>query len=195
MLGHHSRPTRHLLATAVAALTLLGAAATTTSPADAAALPSRATWLKATEKAMVGSRAALADRVDDARKGERLAIVMDIDNTSLQSHYAYPRAVPAVLRYATYARSRGVSVMFATGRSSSQMTGVADKLRAAGYDFTSICTRRSGESLAQGKVRCRAGFQQQGYALVAMVGNRETDFTGGRWERSWRLPNYGNRLG
>ena len=31
--------------------------------------------------------------------------------------------------------------------------------------------------------------------IIANVGNRCTDFVGGDYERAYRLPNYGNRLG
>lgn len=169
-------------------------------PAGAAApassgLPSRATWLKATEKAMTGAQAWVATRADNKAPGDRLAVVLDIDNTSLQSHYAYPQAVPAVLRYARYAHSRGVAVVFATGRLHTSLRPVAEDLRGAGYDsFAAMCGRRPGETLVEGKVRCRTTYQKQGYKLIAMVGNLDGDFTGGHWERSWRLPNYGNRL-
>ena len=34
-----------------------------------------------------------------------------------------------------------------------------------------------------------------GYRMIANIGNRRTDFVGGNYMRAYRLPNYGNRLG
>ena len=34
-----------------------------------------------------------------------------------------------------------------------------------------------------------------GFTIIANIGNRSTDFVGGNYERAYRLPNYGNRLG
>ncbi len=46
-----------------------------------------------------------------------------------------------------------------------------------------------------GKERCRSTYVAQGYTIIANVGNHSTDFTGGDYERAYRLPNYHNRLG
>lgn len=186
-------PLRRLLVLALVGLLCLSG--TGLAPASAAGQPSRSAWLRVTATAMNGAQHWVGYRVAHRRQGARLAVVLDIDNTSLQSHYAYPEAVPAVQRYAAYARSRGVRVFFATGRDASQTGGVAAALSRAGYASSGICHRQSGETLVHGKVRCRATIMGQGYAVIAMIGNRATDFTGGGWEHSWRLPNYGNRLG
>ena len=64
-----------------------------------------------------------------------------------------------------------------------------------GYDVREICGRKPGETLSHSKQRCRAHFVAEGYTLIANVGNRSTDFTGGNYERAFRLPSYGNALG
>jgi hypothetical protein len=45
------------------------------------------------------------------------------------------------------------------------------------------------------KQRCRASFRADGFRIVANVGNRSTDFVGGGYERAFKLPDYGGRLG
>ena len=45
------------------------------------------------------------------------------------------------------------------------------------------------------KQRCRQEFVAKGYTIIANVGNRSTDFVGKNYERAFKLPNYGNRLG
>ena len=34
-----------------------------------------------------------------------------------------------------------------------------------------------------------------GFTIIANIGNRTTDFYGNNYEKAYRLPNYGNRLG
>jgi hypothetical protein len=162
-------------------------------PAEAAALPSKERWLADTQQAMDGSRVYVGRRVDSG--GRRLAVNLDIDNTSLATHYAKGTAVPVVLRFARYARSRGVALLFNTGRRRDQLAGVTRTLRRVGYDVREMCGRAPGETLTHGKQRCRRHFAAEGYTLIANVGNRATDFTGGGYERAFRLPHYGGRLG
>ena len=162
-------------------------------PAQAGEPPSKEQWLADTRQAMAGSRAYVGRRVDQG--GGRLAVNLDIDNTSLATYYAKGTAVPVVLRFAKYARSQGVTLLFNTGRERGHLAGVARSLRRVGYDVREICGRRPGEALSHSKQRCRAHFVAEGYTLIANVGNRSTDFTGGNYERAFRLPNYGNTLG
>ena len=162
-------------------------------PAQAAEVPSKERWLADTRQAMHGSRAYVGGRVDQG--GRRLAVNFDIDNTSLATYYAQGTAVPVVLRFARYARSQGVTLLFNTGRERGHLAGVARSLRRVGYDVREICGRKPGETLSHSKQRCRAHFVAEGYTLIANVGNRSTDFTGGNYERAFRLPNYGNALG
>ena len=112
-------------------------------PAQGSELPSKDRWLADTRAAMYGSRAYVGDRVD--RGGRRLAVNLDIDNTSLATHYAKGTAVPVVLRFARYARSRGVTLLFNTGRLRGQ-TGGRGRGRCGGPGTTSseICGRTGG---------------------------------------------------
>ena len=162
-------------------------------PAQGSELPSKDQWLADTREAMYGSRAYVGDRVDQG--GRRLAVNFDIDNTALATHYAKGTAVPVVLRFAKYARSQGVTLLFNTGRLRGQTAGVARSLRRVGYDVKEICGRMSGESLAHSKQRCRAHFRAEGYTLIANVGNRDTDFAGSGYGRAYQLPDYDKALG
>ncbi len=71
-------------------------------------------WLQDTAQALSGSRAYVARRVADT--AAQLALNLDIDNTSLQTYYDRGRAIPATLRLVRYAKSRGVAILFNTGR-------------------------------------------------------------------------------
>lgn len=163
------------------------------SPAEAA-LPSKRAWLADVRDAMSGSQQYVDDRV--ARGGRGLAVNFDIDNTTLATHYDPGQAVPPVLRFAENAHSQGVKLLFNTARlrGDGRLLRAKRQLTAAGYQVTEICGRRPGEALAHSKQRCRRHFVAEGYTLIANVGNRRTDFTGGNYERAFRLPNYDNQL-
>jgi hypothetical protein len=166
----------------------------TVSTAEAA-VPSQRQWAADVNRAMAGSRVYLRQRV--ASGDRRLAVNFDIDNTSLASHYDYGEAVQMVLRFADFAEARGVTLLFNTGRvqGDGALVAATRLLRHAGYQVAEICGRQtSREGLAHGKQRCRQHFVDEGYTIVANVGNRSTDFTGGNYERAFRLPSYGNQL-
>ena len=155
-------------------------------------MPTKAEWLDDVAAAMHGSRAYLGRRV--ARGGGKLAIVLDIDNTSIASYYAWPKPVRPVRRFAGKAHRLGVTIFIVTGRRASHLGRAPRALTRAGYHYKSICTRRDGETLRHGKLRCRKRIQRHGYTIVANVGNRSTDFWHGHFERKYKLPDYGNRL-
>lgn len=158
-----------------------------------AATPGKRKWLKDTRTALSGSQAYIDARV--ARGGTKLALNLDIDNTSLSSYYAPGRPVPATLRLVRYAKSKGVSILFNTGRNVSLRDRTIAQLKSAGYPVDGLCAHYKGEPLARSKQRCRASFVNNGFTIIANIGNRSTDFAGGNYERAYALPNYGNQLG
>lgn len=172
---------------------VLAVALSLASPAQAQ-VPSKREWTTDVVAAMTGSHRYLDQRLQ--RGGARLAINFDIDNTTLASHYDRGAPVDRVLRFARYARSHGVRLLFNTARlrGDGRMLRARRQLERAGYRVAGLCGRRSGEGLVQSKVRCRRHFVDRGYTLIANVGNRDTDFKGGYYERAYRLPNYNNRL-
>ena len=160
---------------------------------DAARMPSKKKWTADTYKALYGSRAYVRDRV--AKGGSKLALNLDIDNTSLATYYATGKAVPGTLRLVRYAKSKGVSILFNTGRNVSARKQTIAGLKRAGYPVDGLCAHYKGESLQASKQRCRQSFVNNGFTIIANIGNRSTDFTGANYERAYRLPNYANRLG
>ena len=186
---------RATLCAVPAVLVLLLTGLAVPAPAQAEPLPSKSQWVADTYDAMQGSRAYIGRRVDQG--GSRLAVNLDIDNTSLASHYDYGAPVAVTLRFARYAREHGVKLLFNTGRirGDGRLAAAKRLLRSAGYRVTEICGRTSThETLTHSKQRCRRHFVAEGWTLIANVGNRQSDFTGGGYERSFRLPSYGGRL-
>jgi hypothetical protein len=176
----------------VATMCVLLVLTTMVAPTQAAGLPSKRAWLQDTAQALSGSRTYVARRV--ANTSGRLALNLDIDNTSLQSRYDRGKAIPATLRLVRYAQSRGVKIFFNTGRHVSMRNRTIAQLERAGFPVDGLCARLTGESLTQSKLRCRKSFVNNGYRLIANIGNRRTDFIGGYYGRAYRLPSYGGRL-
>lgn len=177
---------------------LVGAALVLASftPADAAKLPTKRHWLKDTRKAMNGSRAWIDTRTASPKPTDKqLAVNLDIDNTSLATKYAPGKAIPVTLRFVKYAKAHDVAILFNTGRLATQLSGITQQLRSAGYPIDAICGRHDGEGLVHSKERCRSAYVAQSYTIIANVGNNKTDFTGGDYERAFRLPNYHRKLG
>ena len=98
------------------------------------------------------------------------------------------------MRFARTAHRNGVAVLFNTGRWDGR-DQLVRQLRLVGYPVDGICLRTSSrEPLAASKQRCRTRFTRDGYQLVANVGNRASDFTGGSYGRGFKLPDYSGRL-
>ena len=163
------------------------------STAEAARMPTKKKWVSDTYKAMNGSRAWVRDRV--AKGGTKLALNLDIDNTSLATYYDRGKPVAVTLRLVKYAKSKGVHILFNTGRNVSKRNATIQQLKRAGYPVDGLCAHYKGEPLRKSKQRCRQSFVNNGFTIIANIGNRNTDFIGKNYEKAYRLPNYGNRLG
>lgn len=166
----------------------------TASPRGADGLPTRRGWLADVAAVMSGSTRKLDRVIDAAPRGSRLAIVLDIDNTSIATEYDWPKPVAKTLTFARHAVARGVAVYFVTGRTQGSLGSIRPVLKRAGYRYVDICGRKSGESLATGKQRCRAAIAAKGVRIIANVGNRPTDFVGKGYGLRFKLPDYGKRL-
>ncbi len=123
---------------------------------------------------------------------ERLAVNFDIDNTVIATYYDGGGAIPQMLRFAKLLdrlrRRRGLQ--HRPRRPTSRQRTVR-QLTRAGFPVDEVCLRSKGETLPVGKQRCRDHFIDEGYTLIANVGNNDTDFVGDGYERAFRLPNYG----
>jgi hypothetical protein len=182
---------RRLIAAAFVALALVLTGLVPS--AGAAPMPSKKQWVADTYKALNGSRIYVRDRV--AKGGTKLALNLDIDNTSLATYYATGKPVAATLRLVKYAKSKGVYILFNTGRRVRDRATTIAALKRAGYPVDGLCAHYKGERLVHSKKRCRQSFVNNGFTLIANIGNKSTDFVGPNYERAFRLPTYGNRLG
>ena len=93
----------------------------------------------------------------------------------------------------TTARDRGAAVFFITGRDESQRPATERNLAAVGYTgYTRLIMEPVGAhfaSAADFKAPQRADIEEQGYTIIANVGDQPSDLEGGFAERTYLLPN------
>lgn len=137
------------------------------------------------------------------------AMVLDIDETALSAYLAggdpgggsagqAPElagtavALPPVLDLYRYALARGVAIDFITARIAPQALNTGSNLDAQGYGNRIGITFRNSTSDDPGQYKhdARQALQdQQGYSIIANVGDQCSDLYDGQAERSFKLPN------
>ncbi|WP_055695564.1 HAD family acid phosphatase [Streptomyces prasinopilosus] len=188
--------------TTATALTTAAAATTagTTATAAAAAAVDYDTWQRDCRAVMDRALPQLTQRIANPRPGEKQAIVLDIDNTALESDFGFSFPAPAnepVLEVAQYAQERGVSVFFVTARPGIVGAFTEYNLDHAGYESAGLYVRGFLDlfrNVAEYKTAQRADIEAKGYTIIANIGNNTTDLSGGRAERTYKLPDYDGRL-
>jgi len=155
-------------------------------------------WLADVKAAIAPARAYIEQRTAE-RTDEYPAIVFDIDNTTLATHF-HPFTMPGiapVVELAQYARSRGVAIIFVTARVDFIDPITRHSLGEAGYTVDELRGRDLCDlfkSVQQFKTDERTEVEQEGYTIVASVGNNWTDLNGGHAERTFKLPDYDGLL-
>ncbi len=148
-----------------------------------------------------------------ARSGlAKPAIVFDIDETTLSnlehmqqfdwgyqpeewSKWVKTSKAPAILPlrevYQT-ARANNVTVFFITGRRQSEKEATARNLRTQGMgDFEALLVRSDDSKMPVGpfKIAERKKITDQGYTIIANIGDQQSDLDGGYADRTFKLPN------
>ncbi|OII65318.1 hydrolase [Streptomyces sp. CC53] len=162
-----------------------------------------AVWQRDVQAAVAPARPYIEQRTARAAgTGERLALVLDVDNTSLETdfHYFWEYPTPAVSPVrdlARYAHARGVAVFFVTARPGIIQHLTAHNLKAAGYPVNGLYVRDLPdlfEEVSAYKTEKRTEIEAKGYTIIANIGNRPSDLTGGHAERTFKLPDYDGKL-
>jgi predicted secreted acid phosphatase len=106
---------------------------------------------------------------------------------------AQSTVIPPTMDIFATARDRGAAVFFITGRPESQRAATERNLNAVGYTgYTQLIMEPAGAhyvSAADFKAPQRAGIEQQGYTIIANVGDQPSDLDGGFSEQTYLLPN------
>jgi predicted secreted acid phosphatase len=158
------------------------------------------------------SRAKLHRRARTATlHGRKLAIVLDIDETSLSNYSAINAdnftfgvnsqgeavnkigvAIAPTLELFNLAKKNGVAVFFITGRGEAVRQPTTENLQAQGYSgWDGLTLKPAGTTLTTVayKSGARAAIEQQGYRIIANVGDQYSDLAGGHEDKAFKLPN------
>jgi len=192
-------------AVSVSALVALAAPAdaattTTTSTAATAEDVDYATWQTDCQAVMDQALPYLKQRIAAAKPGEKQAIVFDIDNTTLETDFGFSWPQPAnkpVLDVAEYAQEHGVSLFFVTARPGLIYLPTEYNLEHDGYEVSGLYVRGLLDlfkDVAAYKTAQRVDIENNGYTIIANVGNSATDLSGGHAEKTYKLPDYDGQL-
>lgn len=101
--------------------------------------------------------------------------------------------IPSTLDIFQTARDNGASVFFITGRPESQRAATEANLAVVGYlGYTALAMEPDDAhfvSAADFKTPQRAAIEQQGYTIIANVGDQPSDLAGGHAQQTYLLPN------
>jgi len=155
----------------------------------------------------------LQKRIPKGAKGKKMAVVFDIDETALSnmSHilehdFGYvpkdwnawiaaghaPAIVPVQTIYDVAVKLK-VDVIFITGRPETDRASTERNLREVGYEtWTKIYfmpTSDVTQTMAGFKTEVRRQLTKDGYAIIANIGDQNSDLVNGYAERIFKLPN------
>jgi acid phosphatase len=101
--------------------------------------------------------------------------------------------IPPTMDIFNTAKDRGAAVFFITGRGENQRAATERNLADVGYTgFTQLIMEPRGAhfpSAADFKAPQRAQIEQQGYTIIANVGDQPSDLAGGFAQQTYLLPN------
>jgi putative acid phosphatase of HAD superfamily subfamily IIIB len=143
--------------------------------------------------------------------GKKLALVLDIDETSLSNYNAIQLdnftfgtnsqreaidqtgvKIQPTLDLFNLAKQNGVAVFFITGRRENTRAPTESNLRREGFDGWQqlfLKPDASTETTVQYKSGARANIEQQGYRIIANVGDQYSDLAGGHEDIAFKLAN------
>lgn len=143
--------------------------------------------------------------------GKKQAIVFDVDETLLSNYSAIVadgfvygpksqaeatdeigKAIKPSLDLFNLAKAKGITVFLITGRPEAQRAPTEDNLKREGFTGYQQAILKpagfAGTTVAY-KSGARAAIEQQGYHIVASVGDQYSDLAGGHEDRGFKLPN------
>lgn len=162
-------------------------------------------------KVYAHARAYVAQRLKEGVK--KPAVVLDVDDTMLSSYkydvthdYGYDSktwhiwerefkfpAMPAALAFTKWAQSQGVALFYVTGRPTAEYDVSLAELKAAGFPTATKLVLRppsaKGKSVIPFKSGARHEIENEGYTILAAIGDQWSDSLGGFTEREYKLPN------
>lgn len=144
---------------------------------------------------------------------KKLALVLDIDETSLSNYdfmvandfsatpdvlkrensYGQAKAIAPILALYQQALTHGVAVFFVTGRSAVYKQTTEKNLKHEGFtSWTAIYFNQKPQphqSVIAYKEKSRCNIEEQGYQVIASIGDQWSDLKGRCAEKTFKLPN------
>jgi acid phosphatase len=142
---------------------------------------------------------------------QKLALVLDIDETALSNYSAISAdnftygpnsqaeavneigvAIQPTLKLYRDAQARGIAVFFITGRPEAERQPTIENLQREGYsNWAGLTLKQPGTTMTtvQYKSSARAAIEQQGYRIIANVGDQYSDLAGGHADVAYKLAN------
>jgi len=167
-----------------------------------------------TSEVAAGAGTWIRQRAAQAKPGERLVVVFDIDETVLsnlphmrEQDFGYvpdlwnawvdqgtAAAIPSFRKVYDEAIRLGIHVVFVTGRRDpADRAGTERNLRAEGMGtYLRLVLAQSAEKgvpTVERKRRARAALENEGYVVIASIGDQWSDLQGGHAERVFKIPN------
>lgn len=157
------------------------------------------------------ARAYVAMRLKEGVK--KPAVVLDVDDTMLSSFnyekandYGYDSKIwhewekafkfpvmPAALAFTKWAQSQGIALFYVTGRPIAEYDVSLAEIKAAGLPVpVKLVLRPPGpktKSVIPFKSGARHAIENEGYTILAAIGDQWSDSRGGFTEREYKLPN------
>lgn len=164
-------------------------------------------------KAILQARGYILDQAKSNKTNKKLAIVLDIDETSLSNYnrivahdFAADKAAllkdieaadaPAIspmLNLYNEAKQHGINVFFVTGRPQSELKATQANLVRAGYkNWAGLYLKPNNyhqTSVIPFKSEARKLITEQGYTIIASIGDQYSDIQGGYLLKGFKLPN------
>jgi predicted secreted acid phosphatase len=151
-------------------------------------------------------------RVSHKRHGKgKRAIVFDVDETALSNYSAIDadnftfgdhskaeatdevgKAIPPSLALYKLAQKKGIATFFITGRGEAVRDHTAHNLQREGFTgYNALVLKPTGftGTTVDYKAGARKAIEDQGYRIVASVGDQYSDLAGGHEAAAFKLPN------
>lgn len=141
----------------------------------------------------------------------KAAVIFDIDDTVICSfdysetndfEYNEPgfrewekspkKAIPPMLDLYNFIRNKGIKIFFITGRRETRLQVTKNNLRSAGFSTWEglyLKPENSAKSNISFKSTIRQTLEEQGYVIIANIGDQESDLKGGYAQKTFKIPN------
>ncbi len=157
---------------------------------------------------------AAESKINKMKLPKNAAIIFDVDDTALSGYdytkamgfgftfkswikwikLAKARAILPVKKFYNFAISKNIKVVFLTGRQKKLINATRKNLINAGYfKFdTLICREKKFDKLsaAKFKLEIRKKLTEEGYNIIATIGDQQSDIAGSFTGLKIKIPNY-----